>query len=106
MKVWADTGAGNYVEFRHVLKTWPDVFQEISDGRKVHEYRKNDRDFQEGDVVLLREFEPAGERYTGRELPVRIMSISFGPHWGIPEGYAAFSIDVGFPDDITIVSSR
>lgn len=93
-------------EFQHELKTWPDVYQEIADGWKVHEFRKNDRDFQDGDIVLLREFEPAGERYTGRELPVRIMSISKGPHWGIPKGYAAFSIEVGRPEDVQEVSSR
>lgn len=97
---------GSISEFRHELKTWPDMFEEIGTGRKVHEFRKNDRDFREGDLLLLREFEPAGERYTGREIPVRIMSISYGPAWGIPKGYAAFSIAVGDPTDITEISSR
>ena len=76
----------------HVLKTWPDVFQEILDGHRTHEFRRNDRDFQSGHVLLLKEFMPAGESYTGREVLVRVMSISYGPEWHIPEGYAAYSI--------------
>lgn len=76
----------------HALKTWPDVFQEIVDGVKRHEYRRNDRDFQSGDHVLLREFDPVSETYSGREVLAQIAAISYGPEWGIPEGYAVFSI--------------
>ncbi len=100
MKLYLDPATATVCEFQHELKTWPDMFDEIDRHRKVHEFRKNDRNFREGDLVLLREFEPAGERYTGREIPVRIMSISYGPAWGIPKGYAAFSIAVGRSVDI------
>lgn len=86
------TPFGDLVMVRHRLKTWPDVYQEIEDGRKVHEFRKNDRDYQTGDIILLEEFVPAGDRYTGRSMVVQAMSISYGPEWGIPEGYAVFSI--------------
>lgn len=100
MKLYLDPGTGLVCEFRHELKTWPDMFEEIIRGRKVHEFRRNDRNFEEGDLILLREFEPAGERYTGDEIPVRIMSISYGPQWGIPKGYAVFSIRVGRPEEV------
>lgn len=83
---------GSVVPFAHRLKTWPDVFQEIEDGQKVHEFRKNDRDFKRADVLLLEEFIPVGEHYTGRNIAVQIMSISYGPEWGIPDGWTAFSI--------------
>lgn len=83
---------GAYIHFDHELKTWPDVFDDILSGHKTHEFRRNDRAFESGDVLLLREFVPAGERYTGREVAVQIKAISYGPEWGIPEGYAAFSI--------------
>jgi len=83
---------GTMVEIAHTLKTWPDVYQEIEDGTKVHEFRKNDRGFKRGDIVLLEEFIPAGERFTGRQQAVQIMAISYGPEWGIPKGWAAFSI--------------
>jgi hypothetical protein len=83
---------GSVEEVAHELKTWPDVYQQIESGTKTHEFRKNDRDFRNGDLVLLREFEPAGERYTGREILVRIGAISYGPEWDIPTGFAAFSV--------------
>lgn len=86
----------------HELKTWTDVFDEIVKGIKVHEFRKNDRDFQVGNILLLREFVPAGERYTGRNVLVKITSISFGPEWGIPFGFAAFSIRVLKHDVMTL----
>lgn len=90
------TGRGHAVSPRprkgHVLKTWPDMFQAIVDGRKCHEFRKNDRDFAEGDILALREYEPAGDHYTGRSVSAVIGSISYGPEWGIPEGYAVFTL--------------
>jgi hypothetical protein len=76
----------------HELKTWPDVFQEVLDDLKVHEFRNNDRGFKSGDYLHLREFNPVGEVYTGRSISVIITSISYGPEWGIPEGYAVMSI--------------
>ena len=50
----------------HDLKIWPQYFDAVSDGKKRAELRKNDRDYQEGDVLNLREFDPKTDRYTGR----------------------------------------
>lgn len=60
----------------HELKTWPEYFQAIVEGRKPFEYRLNDRDFQVGDTLFLREFVPPTDPenlqdiayYTGRTL--------------------------------------
>lgn len=49
----------------HELKTWPVFYKSIIDGTKTFEVRKNDRDFQLGDVLLLREYDPDAEQYTG-----------------------------------------
>jgi hypothetical protein len=51
----------------HELKTWPDFFQHILDGVKPFELRKDDRDFQAGDALLLREYDPKLKEYTGRQ---------------------------------------
>lgn len=65
----------------HELKTWPEFFKQIRNGRKKFELRRNDRDFKVGDQLLLKEWNPQMEQkaggfgpmgYTGRELLVRV----------------------------------
>lgn len=55
----------------HELKTWPEYFHPLWEGLKHFEIRKNDRGFQVGDVLWLREYDPFlafDRRYSGREL--------------------------------------
>lgn len=62
----------------HELKTWPEFFEAVRDGRKPFEYRFNDRDYQVGDGLHLREWAPLIDddrpedanfgTYTGRDL--------------------------------------
>lgn len=52
----------------HDLKIWPEYFQAVKSGIKPFEVRKDDRTFLEGDVLLLREWNPDTKAYTGREL--------------------------------------
>lgn len=42
----------------HVLKCWPVSFEPIINGFKTFEVRKNDRPYNVGDTLILREFEP------------------------------------------------
>lgn len=68
----------------HVLKTWPEYFEAVADGRKTFEIRKDDRGFQVGDTLLLQEYVPNPEHYTGRNITSGITYItSFGqlPGW-------------------------
>jgi hypothetical protein len=60
----------------HELKSWPEFFNAILEGRKRHELRRNDRDFCVGDVLRLREFHNSQQTYTGRETRVRITYIT------------------------------
>jgi hypothetical protein len=50
----------------HELKSWPQYFEATLEGTKTFELRRNDRDYQAGDLVVLREYEPGMDRYTGR----------------------------------------
>ncbi|HOZ56179.1 MAG: hypothetical protein BWY51_00176 [Parcubacteria group bacterium ADurb.Bin316] len=49
-------------------KIWPEYFQAVADGKKKFELRLADFDVQEGDILLLREWDPQNESYTGREM--------------------------------------
>ena len=49
-------------------KVWPEYFQAIADGKKTFELRLNDFEIQEGDTLLLKEWDPGTKEYTGREL--------------------------------------
>lgn len=42
----------------HELKIWPQFYAAVKDGRKTFEVRENDRAFQAGDTVTLREWDP------------------------------------------------
>lgn len=43
----------------HELKCWPEYFARIGTGQKTFEIRRNDRDFQVGDILILKEYDPA-----------------------------------------------
>ncbi|MBC2248311.1 DUF3850 domain-containing protein [Listeria seeligeri] len=57
----------------HCLKTKPMYFEQLLLGYKTHEIRKNDRNFQVGDKLDLKEWD-AG--YTGRKLVFIITHIT------------------------------
>jgi hypothetical protein len=42
----------------HELKIWPVHFKNVMSGTKTFEIRKNDRAFQKGDAVVLKEYRP------------------------------------------------
>lgn len=81
----------------HILKTDPLPFQAVLDGVKTHEIRKNDRNFQVGDKLILREttisgadmvkFKTPFAQYTGRAFHCVITHIQTGyglmPDWCI-----------------------
>jgi hypothetical protein len=53
---------------KHELKVHSQYFREIKAGRKNWELRLNDRDFQLGDFLYLREYDAIEKTYTGNEL--------------------------------------
>lgn len=77
---------------RHYLKTWPEYYQAIMSGDKTFEVRFNDRDFKEGEILQLQEYDPAKLAYTGRQEWFYIRHILHGGQFGIEKGYVVMSI--------------
>lgn len=75
----------------HDLKCWPEPFQAIKDGRKTFEFRRNDRDYQSGDVLRLREYDPNTQAYSGDMVAVMVTYI-LDNGFGLPDGYVIMSI--------------
>lgn len=87
----------------HELKTDPAVFAAVAAGDKTHEIRFNDRDFQIGDVLHLRETVATGEamragaplEYTGRQAMREVSHIQTG--YGLVDGWVILSFKKGEP---------
>ena len=66
-------------------KIWPEYFQEILDGKKKFDLRLANFNIGEGDVLILREWNPKKKEYTGRSLEkeakyiLKIKTIKFWP---------------------------
>lgn len=80
----------------HVLKTWPKYFQSIKHGFKTFEIRRDDRNFQLGDYLELKEWNPDEEKYTGDKLLKRVNYIMWGPIFGLEKGF----VIMGIVDDL------
>ena len=77
----------------HELKTIEPFFSEVRDGLKTFEVRKDDRDFQVGDFLKLRKYDPDKGRYDlDRPLICIVMYKLTGERWGIKKGYCVLGI--------------
>lgn len=52
----------------HTLKTVNPYFEDVLNQHKMFEVRKNDRDFQVGDFLILQEYDSKREVYLGRKI--------------------------------------
>lgn len=73
----------------HELKVWPEFFHHIQNREKPFEIRKNDRDFQVGDRVLLQEYDPEEKIYTGLE---QLAEITYMTDFMQPQGYVVMGL--------------
>ncbi len=76
----------------HELKTWSIFFQESFSGNKKFEIRKNDRNFQVGDILVLKEFSDLTQSYTGMTLFREILYILEGGSFGLEKDYVILSL--------------
>lgn len=73
----------------HYLKIVQPHFNNVASGLKTFEVRKNDRDFQVGDRVVLEEYVPLRRAYTGERVTVEITIILESIN-GIEDDYCVF----------------
>ncbi len=62
----------------HALKMYENFFEAVASGEKTFEVRKNDRNYQVGDILALNEYklnESGKGSYTGRHLIVKVTYI-------------------------------
>lgn len=89
---------------QHELKTWPEHWREVAAGRKTFELRLNDRDFQVGDELILREYQPVSRRYTGNVCVRKVTHILQGGQFGLGADHVCMSITM--PDGLAKLLSR
>jgi hypothetical protein len=57
-------------------KTWPELFQRMLDGKKTADLRLADFDINEGDTLILEEYDPKTKEYTGRTLKKKVKNLN------------------------------
>jgi hypothetical protein len=81
----------------HVLKTMTPWFQRVLDGTKTYEVRFNDRGFQKGDGVKLREVSGDSRLATGREWSGFVGDVFSSGFGADLQGFVVFSLLSGAP---------
>ena len=73
----------------HEIKLAAEFWDDVWCGRKKFELRKNDREYQTGDKLVMREY--ANDNYTGRVIKTNIIYM-LEDYPGLAEGYAILGI--------------
>lgn len=60
----------------HDLKIYTSYFQDVQDRKKNFEIRFNDRNFKVGDILLLREYLPDEDKFTGKSVEREVVYIT------------------------------
>lgn len=85
----------------HELKTDPDVFDAVFNRIKTYEIRMDDRGYQCGHYLRLRETRHTGVEmaagkplvYTGRVCVQKVNHILYGPIYGLEKGWVIMNFD-------------
>ncbi|PZR37211.1 ASCH/PUA domain-containing protein [Caulobacter segnis] len=93
----------------HELKCWPAYFAAVREGLKTFEIRRNDRDFQVGDLIVLREYSPGTDTFSGQTETRQITYLlSEEDHGGVIHGFVVIGFghvpklgDVKAVEDLT-----
>lgn len=90
----------------HTLKVWPEFYDAIESGVKTWEFRRDDRGFRVGDVLVLEWWQPAHDSLLDKpigyecvdgpirkKLRVEVTYILHCGRLGVPEGFCIMSIE-------------
>lgn len=75
----------------HYLKILPQYFQDVESDDKTFELRRNDRNYQPGDTLVLQEWTPEGG-YTGQEATRYVPYVLHDNAFGLYKGWCILSL--------------
>lgn len=77
----------------HEVKCWPEFWSDLKIGKKTFECRRNDRNYQVGDELVEREWDPQKHEYVSAEvLRFTITYVLNGPIFGLRKGYCILGL--------------
>lgn len=74
----------------HALKVWPSFYWELYSGDKTFEIRFNDRDYQKGDILILKAYDPLKKEYL--DLPALKFSVPYISVFEQKSGYMVLAL--------------
>ena len=57
-------------------KVWPEYFNKMVDGKKNFDFRLADFECKEGDILVLKEWDPKISNYTGRVIEKKVTYVA------------------------------
>lgn len=77
----------------HELKTWSEYFNAIRGGQKTFEIRNDDRGFKVGDLLVLKEYDPQSDAFTGQvEHRIVTYCLRCNGQFGLADGHVIMAI--------------
>jgi len=76
----------------HSLKTWPAPFAAVVRGEKTYEVRCSDRGYKVGDLLVLLEWDPETEAYSGQTVLAVVNHMTASGEWGLPDDLCVMGI--------------
>lgn len=87
----------------HYLKCWNPYFEDMYQGKKNFEVRLNDRRFEEGDILIIWEYDKKTDERMSRHKIVEVTYVYAGDI-GIEKGYVVLGIrDFSSKEEIALL---
>lgn len=77
----------------HFVKAWPRYFSAYLDGTKPWSIRLDDRNYMDGDELVIQEWNSTEDCYTGRKASFRIVKVWDQMPDFIPKGHVVLTLE-------------